>query len=60
MKCPKKILAIFPTLSTVALKLLSLPSSSASAERSFSKVKRILTDYRSSLSAEVVEGIMLL
>uniref|UniRef100_A0A7E4V261 Dimer_Tnp_hAT domain-containing protein n=1 Tax=Panagrellus redivivus TaxID=6233 RepID=A0A7E4V261_PANRE len=41
--------ANLPLLSQVAVKVLAIPASSASAERAFSKLKTVLTDHRRSL-----------
>ena len=54
--CPFKFWQSFsremPLLSSAALMALSIPSSSAEVERSFSSLKRILTPLRSSLTEE--------
>jgi hypothetical protein len=44
----------FPSLSRVALIILSIPSSSAEVERSFSKHKLFVSDKRLNLSEEVI------
>ena len=40
----------YKNLATIALRLLSIPTSNVDCERVFSHVRRIKTDFRSSLS----------
>ena len=47
----------YPVLSTVARRLFCISASSAQSERDFSAVGRTVTDARSQLSANKVEGI---
>lgn len=49
----------YPRLSAVVKKLLAFPASSASAERAFSRLRLVLTDYRTSMGADTVKGLML-
>lgn len=49
----------YPRLSAVAKKLLAFPASSASAERAFSRLRLLLTDYRTRMNADTVKGLML-
>ena len=44
-------------LATLALQLLSIPASNADSERVFSLVRRIKTDFRSSLQTETVSAL---
>lgn len=46
-------------LAALAINLLSIPSSSASVERSFSQLKRIHTNFRASLTQTTIDNIML-
>ena len=46
----------YRNLATCALILLSIPASDADCERVFSQVRRIKTDFRSSLSTETIIG----
>ena len=48
----------YKNLATLALQLLSIPASNADSERVFSLVRRIKTDYRSSLSTETVSALI--
>lgn len=50
---------IYPRLASAAKRLLGYPASSASAERTFSKARLLVTDYRSSLKTETIKGCML-
>ena len=43
-------------LATVALKLLAIPTSNADCERAFSHVRRIKTDFRSSLTPTTISS----
>jgi hypothetical protein len=45
-------------LSNLALQLLSIPASNADSERVFSLVRRIKTDFRSSLSVETLSALI--
>ena len=45
-------------LSTLALHLLAIPTSNADSERVFSLVRRIITEFRSSLSPETVSALI--
>ena len=49
----------FPKLALLARKILCIPSSSASAERAFSKLNRIITDSRFNLSSKRVESLLI-
>lgn len=49
----------YPRLSLIAKKLLGFPSSSASAERVFSKVRLLITENRQSMNENTVKGLML-
>lgn len=49
----------YPKLSKLAKKILCVPASSASAERTFSRLRRIVTDQRFSLSSEKVEMLLI-
>jgi hypothetical protein len=49
-----------PELSNLALRNINLPNTSVSAERSFSLLKNILTDKRTSLSDDTLEALNLL
>uniref|UniRef100_A0A914YCH4 HAT C-terminal dimerisation domain-containing protein n=1 Tax=Panagrolaimus superbus TaxID=310955 RepID=A0A914YCH4_9BILA len=49
----------YPRLSKAARKLLTIPSSSTSPERSFSRSRFLITDQRTLLSADTVSGLML-
>ena len=45
-------------LHTLSLQLLSIPASNADSERVFSVVRRIKTEFRSSLSTETVSALI--
>lgn len=45
-------------LSTLALQLLSIPASNADCERVFSLVRRIKTDFRSSLHTDTISSLI--
>ena len=49
----------FPRLSKLACRILALPASSASAERIFSRLKRIATDDKFNLSDDTVEKLII-
>jgi len=51
---------LFPSLSRVAIGVLSIPSSSASSERVFSTTGRILEKRRSQLSQHSVDALLYL
>uniref|UniRef100_A0AC35F284 HAT C-terminal dimerisation domain-containing protein n=1 Tax=Panagrolaimus sp. PS1159 TaxID=55785 RepID=A0AC35F284_9BILA len=51
--------ATYPRLAVAAKKLLGIPASSTSPERSFSHSHLLITDQRSNLGASTVEGLML-
>ena len=48
----------YENLATLALQLLSIPASNADSERVFSLVRRIKTEFRSSLSTETVSALI--
>ena len=48
----------FPILHQVALRVLATPVSSASSERVFSSLKKLVTSDRSRLSAKNIEDIL--
>ena len=48
----------YKNLATIALKLLSIPTSNVDCERVFSHVRRIKTDFRSSLSTETISSLI--
>ena len=48
----------YKNLATLALQLLSIPASNADSERVFSLVRRIKTDFRSSLQTETVSALI--
>ena len=48
----------YANLSTLALHLLAIPTSNTDSERVFSLVRRIKTDFRSSLSPETVSALI--
>ena len=50
----------FPSLSILARKYLCIPATSASSERSFSTAGRIVEKRRTSLSAEIVDSLLVL
>lgn len=50
----------YPDLSKVALRVLATPASSASSERDFSAVSRILTPERSTIYSDMLNDILLL
>ena len=45
-------------LATLALNLLTIPASNADSERVFSLVRRIKTEFRSSLATETVSSLI--
>uniref|UniRef100_A0AC34FLK6 HAT C-terminal dimerisation domain-containing protein n=1 Tax=Panagrolaimus sp. ES5 TaxID=591445 RepID=A0AC34FLK6_9BILA len=49
----------FPQLFHIAMKINCIPATSCSPERSFSVMKHLLSDHRSSLGAETVKRIMI-
>lgn len=49
----------FPKLAHLAKKVLSIPASSSANERSFSKLRTHLTEYRESLSAETINALFI-
>ena len=49
-------LGLFPHLCKVARKLLALPSSTAEAERSFSRLRYLLHETRTGMTAETVNN----
>ena len=50
---------LFPNLSRVAKKLLSIPASSAENERCFSHLRRQLSDERESLGANTINALFI-
>lgn len=50
----------FPNLSRLARKILAIPATSASAERNFSRAGLVVSDKRSSISAQNVNDILLI
>lgn len=48
----------YRNLATIALTLISIPASNADCERVFSHVRRIKTDFRSSLSTETISSLI--
>ena len=48
----------YKNLATLALQLLSIPASNAGSERVFSVVRRIKTEFRSSLQTETVSALI--
>lgn len=50
---------LFPNLSRVAKKLLSIPASSAENERCFSHLRRQLNDERESLGANTINALFI-
>ena len=48
----------YKNLATIALKLLSIPTSDVDCERVFSRVRRIKTDFLSSLSTETISSLI--
>ena len=48
----------YRNLAAIALRLPSIPTSNADCERVFSQVKRVKTDFRSSLSAETTSSLI--
>ena len=48
----------YANLSALALHLLAIPTSNADSERVFSLVRRIKTDFRSSLCPETVSALI--
>ncbi len=48
----------YKNLATIALRLLSVPTSNADCERVFSHVRRIKTDFRPSLSTETLSSLI--
>ena len=48
----------YRNLATIALKLLAIPTSNAGCERGFSQVRRIKTDFRSSLSPNTISSLI--
>ena len=57
MKSPMGVYK-YRNLATIALTLLSIPASNADCERVFSHVRRIKTDFRSSLSTETISSLI--
>ena len=52
--------ARYPVLGSIARDVLAFPASSVASESAFSTCGRVITDHRSSLSAETVEALMCL
>ena len=48
----------YENLATLALRLLSIPTSNADSERAFSWVRRIKTEFRSSLTTDTVSALI--
>ena len=48
----------FRNLATIALRLLAIPTSNADCERVFSHVRRIKTDFLSSLSTNTISSLI--
>ena len=59
LKSPMGLLK-YENVSTLTLHLLAIPTSIADSERVFSHVRRMKTDFRSSLSPETVSAVGLL
>jgi hypothetical protein len=51
---------MYPVLSLIARDVLAIPVSSVASESAFSAGKRIISDFRSSLAPETVEGLICL
>jgi hypothetical protein len=47
----------YPILVRIAKDLLAIPASSVASESSFSTSKRIINDFRSSLTPEIIEAL---
>ncbi len=60
MKWWKEHCLLFPILSQLARKYLSIPATSAASERVFSKGGRIVTKLRSSLKEDNVSDLVIL
>lgn len=58
--CSCGLNTIFPNLYTALKIALTLPTSSSSSERVFSKLKLVRNKLRSTMSAERLEGLMLI
>ena len=56
----KNLLHVFPNIATLMKIYLTIPASSASAERSFSRMKLIQTYLRSSMTTERMSGLALI
>lgn len=56
----KNLIGLFPNISTALRIFLSLPASVASAERSFSVLKRVKNFNRSAMSQERLNGLSIL
>lgn len=50
--------SVYPKLAQLARRILSVPASSASVERAFSSLRRLIGDDRTLLSAESVETLL--
>lgn len=50
--------AMYPNLSMLVLQLLAIPTSNADCERVFSVVRRIKTDFRSSLLPDTISSLI--
>jgi hypothetical protein len=48
--------ALYPTLSTMAFDLFSIPAMSSECERAFSHAKKLITDNRHSLNVDTIEA----
>jgi hypothetical protein len=48
----------YPILVRIAKDLLAIPASSVASESAFSTSKRIISDFRSSLTPEIVEALI--
>ena len=52
--------ATYPILARMARDILAIPASSVASESAFSSGERIINDYRSRLSSEIVEALVCL
>ena len=56
--CKSKLKTVFPNLYSLLKIAVTLPVTSVTTERSFSKLKRVKTDLRSTMGGDRLEGLI--